>query len=379
MSYTKQSDGTYQVRVRYTDSLGKRHEKKKKGIKSLTAAKKWERDTLNKIDNGEFDKFSSNMTLNSAFNTWLETYSQKVLPSTYRKAENFINVHILTPKWFDQIRVDKITSVMLQSYINDLSTLNVNYRKNLYPFKQVMSTLVSLEVIQKNPFDKVTFPKAKPAPVFMDRVDYYKKDQLKLFLDTAERLYSDKKYHVYALFRLLAFSGMRKGEALALEWKDINFDGCTIDINKALSVDKNGNTILSTPKTKAGNRIVKIDKITINILKHYQAIQARSILKSGLKAKGFVFTNNDLQSYMKIQKPRKWCETITKKADLPRIKIHGFRHTYATLSAQAGMNIKQLQYQLGHDDVQTTLAIYTAVTEEMKETTADIFTSLVNF
>ncbi|AVH74699.1 site-specific integrase [Weissella koreensis] len=226
-----------------------------------------------------------------------------------------------------------------------------------------MSTLVSLEVIQKNPFDKVTFPKAKPAPVFMDRVDYYKKDQLKSFLDTAEILYADKKYHVYALFRLLAFSGMRKGEALALEWKDINFDGCTIAINKALSVDKNGNTILSTPKTKAGNRIVKIDKITINILKHYQAIQATSILKSGLKAKGFVFTNNDLQSYMKIQKPRKWCETITKKADLPRIKIHGFRHTYATLSAQAGMNIKQLQYQLGHDDVQTTLAIYTAVTE----------------
>lgn len=83
---------------------------------------------------------------------------------------------------------------------------------------------------------------------------------------------------------------------------------------------------------------------------------------------------------MKIQKSRKWCETINKKADLPRIKIHGFRqHTYATLSAQAGMNIKQLQYQLSHDDVQTTLAIYTAVTEEMKATTADIFTSLVNF
>jgi len=363
MSIKKQSDGTYNVRVTFSDNLGKRREKNKKGIKSLTLAKKWERDTLNKVDDGEFDKFNSNMTLNDAFKSWLDIYSKKVLPSTYRKAENFINVHILTSKWFDQVKVDKITSIMLQSYINELSTLNVNYRKNLYPFKQVMSTLVSLEVIKNNPFDKVTFPKAKPAPVFMDRVDYYKKDQLKLFLDTAERLYADKKYHVYALFRLLAFSGMRKGEALALEWKDINFDGCTIDINKALSVDKNGNTILSTPKTKAGNRIVKIDKITINILKHYQAIQARSILKSGLKAKGFVFTNNDLQSYMKIQKPRKWCETITKKADLPRIKIHGFRHTYATLSAQAGMNIKQLQYQLGHDDVQTTLAIYTAVTE----------------
>ncbi|QIL49900.1 site-specific integrase [Weissella coleopterorum] len=379
MSYTKQSDGTYSVRVRYSDSLGKRHEKKKKGIKTLTAAKKWERDTLTKIDDGEFDKFSSNMTLNDAFKTWLDSYSQKVLPSTYRKAENFINVHILTPKWFDQVKVDKITSVMLQTYINELSTLNVNYRKNLYPFKQVMTTLVSLEVINKNPFDKVTFPKAKPAPVFMDRVDYYKKDQLKQFLDTAESLYADKKYHVYTLFRLLSFSGMRKGEALALAWKDVNFDDYTIDINKALSVDKNGRTILSTTKTKAGTRIVKLDKKTIDVLKHYQAIQSTLILKNGLTAKGLIFTGDDLQSYMTVRHPRVWCEKITKKADLPRIKIHGFRHTYATLSAQAGMNIKQLQYQLGHDDVQTTLAIYTAVTEEMKATTADIFTSLVNF
>ncbi|MFL1696498.1 tyrosine-type recombinase/integrase, partial [Weissella kandleri] len=354
-------------------------EKKKKGIKSVTLAKKWERDVLNRVDAGEFDKFSTDMTLNNAFDMWLKTYSRKVLPSTYQKVDQFINKHILTPKWFDQVKVDKITSVMLQSFVNELSTLNVNYKKNLYPFKKVMQSLVTLEVIKSNPFDKVVFPKAKPAPVFLDRVDYYTKDQLKLFLDTADALYADSNYQVFALFRLLAFSGMRKGEALALKWSDVDFDKYTIDINKALSVDKNGNAILSTTKTKAGNRVVRLDKRTIGVLKHYQAVQSTSILKNGLKATGLIFTGNDLHSYMAFPKPRKWCETITKTAGLPRIKIHGFRHTYATLSAQAGMNIKQLQYQLGHDDVQTTLAIYTAVTEEMKETTADIFTSLVNF
>ena len=76
---------------------------------------------------------------------------------------------------------------------------------------------------------------------------------------------------------------------------------------------------------------------------------------------------------------RPWLIKIANHAGLPRIKVHGFRHTYATLAIQAGMNVKQLQYQLGHDDVQTTLSIYTTLTQSDKVRTADIFTSLVNF
>ncbi|MFL1695663.1 tyrosine-type recombinase/integrase [Weissella kandleri] len=380
MSYKKQADGTYSVRVRYTDSLGKRHEKKKKGIKSVTLAKKWERDVLNRIDAGEFDKFSSDMTLNDAFDMWLKNYRKQVKPVTYRKTERFINNHILTSNWFDQVKVDKINLIAVQSFLNDLSTTNTDYRKNIYPFKQTLKMLVSLEIIKSNPFDKVTYPKSKAKPVFLDRVDYYTKQQLSTFLEETEKLYGNQKYYyIFALFRLLAFTGMRRGEALALSWEDFDFKDNTIVINKALSIDVKAHTILSTPKTKAGYRTVKVDSKTMSILKHWQALQASIILKIGISSKNLVFTGNDFQSYLTVTKPRRWCENITKKANLPRIKIHGFRHTYATLSVQAGMNVKQLQYQLGHDDVQTTLAIYTAVTEEMKATTADIFTSLVNF
>lgn len=379
MSIKKQTDGTYSARVSFTDNLGKRREKNKKGIKSSTAAKKWERDILNKIDAGEFDEFSTDMTLNSAFDMWLKTYSTKVAPSTYRKTEQFINLHILTHEWFDQVKVDHITSVMLQRYINELSTLIFTYKQNLSSFKHVMKMLVSLEVIKDNPFDKVTFPKPVQPKVYTDRVDYYTKDQLKLFLDTAKNIYADSKYYVYAFFRILAFSGLRKGEALALEWSDIDFTNNTININKALSLDKLGNTILSTPKTKAGIRTIRVDKTTISVLKHYQAIQSTLILKQGLKSTGFIFTDSTMTKHLKARQPRKWCEVIVKDAGLPRIKIHGFRHTYATLSIQAGMNVKQLQYQLGHDDIQTTLGVYASITEDMKETTADIFTSLVNF
>ncbi|WP_191976180.1 tyrosine-type recombinase/integrase [Ligilactobacillus saerimneri] len=64
---------------------------------------------------------------------------------------------------------------------------------------------------------------------------------------------------------------------------------------------------------------------------------------------------------------------------LHRITLHGFRHTYATLAAQGGMPIKELQAQLGHSDVKITLDIYTSVTAEQRKGTADKYTAFVNF
>ena len=64
---------------------------------------------------------------------------------------------------------------------------------------------------------------------------------------------------------------------------------------------------------------------------------------------------------------------------MPHITVHGLRHTYATLAVQGGMSVKQLQAQLGHSDVQTTLNIYTSITDEQRKDTANQYTSFVNF
>ena len=64
---------------------------------------------------------------------------------------------------------------------------------------------------------------------------------------------------------------------------------------------------------------------------------------------------------------------------MPPTNIHGLRHTYITLAVQAGMDIKTLQAQVGHDDINTTLNVYAAVTADMRATTVDKFTSLVNW
>ncbi|MFT9267364.1 tyrosine-type recombinase/integrase [Oenococcus sp.] len=91
----------------------------------------------------------------------------------------------------------------------------------------------------------------------------------------------------------------------------------------------------------------------------------------------FVF-NSSVNWFVSWAKPRQWCRSIAKQANLSPITIHGLRHTYATLAVQAGMDIKQLQYQLVHHDAHTTLQIYAEVTKKQKTETASIFANFVN-
>lgn len=383
MSIKKQKDKTYNVRISYSDNDGKRREKNKKGFASLTLAKKWERKTLDEIDeilaNQEQEK--NRILLRDAYEMWLVTYKPKVADTTYFRVTRFMDNHVFVAKWFKDSYVDEITPTILQQFINELSTIVHDYNKNLMPLKQTLAQCVVMDLIETNPFDKIVKPKAKPSPIFTDRLDFYTVEQLNTFMSSAKKLYGtdDNMYRIYALFRTLAFTGMRRGELLALKWSDIDYKNNLIHITKNLVTSSGVKEVIYPPKTKAGKRDVKVDNTTLAILRHWQAVQAKLTLASGLQSTGIVFTNGDLTGYQNVNKLRLWLIQVAKQANLPRIKVHGFRHTYATLAIQAGMNIKQLQYQLGHDDVQTTLSVYSGLTETDKAKTADVFTSLVNF
>lgn len=385
MSIRKQKDKTYTVRLSYRDATGKRKEKNKKGFTSLTLAKKWERKTLDEIDILKIEQpkqETSRTLLVDVYEMWLVTYKPKVADTTFYRVTRFMTNHVFTDKWFKHSYVDEITPARLQQFVNDLSTTVHDYNKNLMPFKQTMAQCVVMDLIDSNPFDKIVRPKPKPSPIFTDRLDFYTKSQLNQFMNSAMDLYGkqdDNQYRIYAMFRVLAFTGLRRGEMLALNWSDIDYSNQTISITKNLVTSSGVKERIHPPKTKAGKRDVRVDNNTLSILRHWHAIQSRLTLASGLSSTGIVFTNGDLTSYQNVNKLRLWLIQVAKHAGLPRIKVHGFRHTYATLAIQAGMNVKQLQYQLGHDDVQTTLSVYSGLTETDKAQTADIYTKLVDF
>ena len=212
-------------------------------------------------------------------------------------------------------------------------------------------------------------------------MDVYDRPQLAAFMDAVKDKYDNvDQYHKLAYLRLLAFTGMRNGEARALTWSDMHLDGDEpfIGVNKTMSDNTGHGVVINPPKTKAGSRKVMIDAETANILKRWRAIQGQALMRRGLPS-NVVWTNQRLSGRISSNQPREWLLAAIRGTDVPQINVHGLRHTYITLAVQAGMDIKTLQAQVGHDDINTTLGVYASVTKEMRAKTADIFTSLVNF
>lgn len=159
----------------------------------------------------------------------------------------------------------------------------------------------------------VTMPVNIDPPQEDEQENFCTKEQLIQFL---KYLKQEGNFEHYTLFRLLAFSGMRKSEALALTWNDINFTTKEIRINKTLSSGENNRLFVQTPKTK--NSIHTMDKITLDILEEWNKLQKQDYLKLGintLKPNQLVFSNED-NNYLQPAMTRKWMIRIQDKYSL---------------------------------------------------------------
>lgn len=353
---------------------GKQRYIRRQGFKSEKDAKTELLKIEYLVSTNQYFKSVKSGKFGDVLDEWLALHKETVKASTWQFIELRANKHVRP--YFKDMYVDKITLQQCQDFVNKtFKVAPVAYVYSVSIVKNTLDYALRLGMIESNPMLYVIKPK-KQANISDNHGNYYNKDELKKFLDVAKNTNLKK----YALFRLLAYSGMRIGECLALTWHDLDYKNNTIAINKTLARTNNGIKI-QTPKTKASNRVISLDNETIQVLKMWQLEQRKQLLKVGINAmdsKQLIFSNGK-NSFIIVPTVRLAIKQIAKKAGIHSITTHGFRHTHATLLFASGLDIKQVQARLGHSNVQTTLNIYTHAMKEKQDKIGDEFAKYINF
>lgn len=368
--YTMKSGETrylFQTYLGVDPLTGKERRTTRRGFKTIKEAKQAERNLLLNVEEyGLPSNNLNNLTFKEVASLWFESYQTTVKPTTAKnlkiKLDTIIKHHI------HDLKIDKMTVVFCQKITIDLSKQYILYQNYLSIINRVLKYAVSMDILKSNPLDKVIRPKSKQP---QKKDNHYTKEELSEFLKFAKE-YSDA-FHVF--YHTIAYTGLRRGEALALKWKEIDLDNKTITVNHT-AVILDGKQVLQSPKTKASKRIIQIDDNTIRILKSRRLRQKKEYLKAGkvyLHDENFVFTNHaqEWTRLKTINNALKYFYNHYPK--LKEITIHGFRHTHASLLFEAGVEAKAISDRLGHTNIQTTLNLYTHLNDTQRINTVNQF------
>lgn len=350
---------------------GKRKTTTRRGFKTKkeaqVAASKLEQELLSGTSIA-----NSNITFNETFTQWFSNHSKTIKPSTKKSIESKFKKHIL-PR-FGKLKINEITRPYCQQMINEIAESIKSVNDIKIQANQVFKYAVKMDIIQKNPLAYVSIPKRQKDLINEDNPtnerNYWKKDEVKQFLAITKEVLSLRDH---TLFHLLIYTGARKGELLALKWDDINFENGFIRLTKTLFHNE-GKFIFQTSKTKESKRLISLDTQSLSLLKKWriEQIQADLATLGNTNTHEIIFTRDD-GSPMRLAYLNEKFSTVIKNHKLHRITIHGLRHTHASLLFEAGASIKEVQERLGHSDIQMTMNIYTHVTDDLKEQTAEKF------
>ena len=230
---------------------------------------------------------------------------------------------------------------------------------------------VRWNLIGRNPADGADPPRAPGCAGA--RVNVWSIAELKKFL-AAER---DSR--LYPLWLLLVTTGMRRGEAMGLCWQDIDLDAMTIAIRQT-RVQLGYETVLSTPKTQKGRRLVALDPATTSCLAELWQSRQEECLQEGDRplATDFVFAGERGEP-LHPERATRLFRKAAKRAGVPEVHLHDLRHMHATLALSAGVHPKVVSERLGHANIGITLDTYSHCLPALSEEAAARVAALAYF
>jgi len=349
---------TWEYRIRYVDRrTGKYREKSKGGFKTrkeaelAAAAEKLKIVEVGFAENG-------NQLIAPFMEKWLETFKRPAVKlNTYLVQERNVRLNIL-PRW-GNYRLKDITRPEYQQWINELrekySEGTVRRIHSIFS-NAINDAVYEFGILRDNPLKKIKI--AKEESEDSGKIKFFTVDEMNRFLDACipakHAKYKHSRHH-YALFYLLAHTGLRIGEALALTWDDIDLKDGTVSVTKTLIYPLNTDPRVTTPKTKSSIRKIQLDEETIQVMKAYRLNQKETILRYGFKRSelNLVFHQQDGR-WLRINVVRDYMKEVCRRIGLPVLSPHALRHSHAVHLLEAGASIKYVQERLGHASIKTT-------------------------
>ncbi len=343
------NNGTWYVKCIYIDYTGVKHQKKKRGFSLQRDAKEWERNFLETQQARPSMQFSALATL------YLEDRQEHNKRITYETKKNRI-VHWILP-YFEARPVDSISAADIRKWQADIKKaqnangrpLSPGYLQNIVmELSSIFNFAVRFYGLSVNPCRIAgnTVGKKQRSLTFWTKAEF---DQ---FISTFER--TDP---YYTAFLLLYYCGLRIGELEALTVADIDPARNTLSINKTYHLI-GGEGIVTTPKTEKANRTIALPPFLSGLLLAHE----QRIYRPEPNTRLFITSHSSYARQL---------EEHARRANVKRIRLHDLRHSHASLLIELGFSALLVSERLGHENVSTTLNIYSHLFPSRQAEVAD--------
>lgn len=291
------------------------------------------------------------------YKLWFKSYKGQVKESTASKNLQVYTNHI-KPIYGNQY-MDKIKVKSVQEFADEKAQKLVKYKDVVRQLSTLYEYAIRLGYAKNNPVKRIIMPKKTSRPRRDIKHNVYTRKELNEFLEEAKHT----NPRTYTYFKILASTGLRRSEALALTWKDIDLKNSKLQVNRTLAYGYNSKPIVQKPKSPMSHRTLPISPNLKKVLIKYKDYQHK---QKPCSIKLFYTING---KWLALSKPAQWLDSIYKKnLSLKRITIHGFRHTFATLLInETNVKPKTVQMLMGHENIKMTMDIYTHITKTNKD------------
>lgn len=366
-----------------TQPDGTTRQKAKRGYETKRAALDDLREALAASSRGGYAEPSRQPT-GSYLAAWLD--GLRLAPSTVASYRKNVRLHI-APHIGD-VPLAQLTPVRLDALYRKLeaggradhregeglSARTVRYVHTI--ISAALRNAVDAGLLAANPAAKAHPPTAKQAR--SPEMHPWDAAQLAAFL-TWSRGHSE----LHAAWHVLAYTGMRRGELLALRWRDVDLDAATITVRRSAGLIRNagdGAEVVEGPTKTDKPRVIDLDPATVEMLRAHKRDRGRLAL--ALAAPGaLVFGDIEGRHRQPEHFSREWNRTVTRAigqdVEVLGIRLHDLRHTHATILLRAGEPVHVVSQRLGHASVVVTLTVYAHVLPGDQKRAASRFAELV--